>query len=89
MQETLLIRFHEIILMIYLFSIICYFVDFINKNYKTRTVGFYSLGIVWVLQTISLSIFFIHTKQVPLGSIFDVFFSNMDYYINFVDIEFD
>ncbi|PTE91572.1 cytochrome C assembly protein, partial [Staphylococcus epidermidis] len=75
MQETLLIRFHEIILMIYLFSIICYFVDFINKNYKTRTVGFYSLGIVWVLQTISLSIFFIHTKQVPLGSIFDVFFS--------------
>ena len=57
MQETLLIRFHEIILMIYLFSIICYFVDFINKNYKTRTVGFYSLGIVWVLQTISLSIF--------------------------------
>ncbi|MDU6447401.1 MAG: cytochrome C assembly protein, partial [Staphylococcus epidermidis] len=28
MQETLLIRFHEIILMIYLFSIICYFVDF-------------------------------------------------------------
>ena len=53
MQETLLIRFHEIILMIYLFSIICYFVDFINKNYKTRTVGFYSLGIVWVLQTIS------------------------------------
>ena len=73
MQETLLIRFHEIILMIYLFSIICYFVDFINKNYKTRTVGFYSLGIVWVLQTISLSIFFIHTKQVPLGSIFDVF----------------
>lgn len=58
MQETLLIRFHEIILMIYLFSIICYFVDFINKNYKTRTVGFYSLGIVWVLQTISLSIFF-------------------------------
>ena len=85
MQETLLIRFHEIILMIYLFSIICYFVDFINKNYKTRTVGFYSLGIVWVLQTISLSIFFIHTKQVPLG----FFLFNLDYYINFVDIEFD
>ncbi|MGF7193854.1 HemX protein [Staphylococcus pasteuri] len=35
----------------------------------------YTLGIVWVLQTISLSVFIIQTKHVPLGSLFDVFFS--------------
>ncbi|MBL7573390.1 cytochrome C assembly family protein [Staphylococcus saccharolyticus] len=75
MQETLFIRFNEVILIIYLLSIVCYLVDFINKTHKIRTLGVYSLGIVWILQTISLSIFIIQTKHLPLGSIFDVFFA--------------
>ena len=75
MQETLFIRFHEIILIIYILSIVFYFIDFISKSYKVRTLGVYSLGIVWVLQTISLSVFIIQTQKVPLNSIFDVFFT--------------
>ncbi|MBO1198470.1 cytochrome c biogenesis protein CcsA [Staphylococcus simiae] len=75
MQENLFIRFHEIILFIYLISIICYFFDFVQKSHKVRNLGIYLLGIVWVLQTISLSIFIIQMKHVPLGSISDVFFT--------------
>ncbi|MCC3680969.1 cytochrome C assembly protein, partial [Staphylococcus epidermidis] len=41
MQETLLIRFHEIILMIYRFSIIGYFVDLFNKNLRIEIVVFF------------------------------------------------
>ncbi|MGD3154886.1 inner membrane protein YpjD [Staphylococcus warneri] len=75
MQENLFIRFHEIILIIYLISIVCYFLDFVRKSHKIRVFGIYTLGIVWVLQTISLSVFIIQTKHAPLGSLFDVFFS--------------
>ncbi|RIM74737.1 cytochrome C assembly protein, partial [Staphylococcus arlettae] len=40
MQDALLIRFHELILRIYLISIACYFYDFFNKNFKIRNTGF-------------------------------------------------
>ena len=47
MQETLFIRFHEIILIVYLISILCYFIDFVRKSHKIRVLGIYALGIVW------------------------------------------
>ncbi|ASE36280.1 MULTISPECIES: cytochrome c biogenesis protein [Staphylococcus] len=75
MQDTLFIRFHELILLVYLISIACYFYDFLNKNYRIRNFGFITLGIVWVLQTISLSIYINMTRHVPLNNIFDVFFA--------------
>ncbi len=40
MQETLFIRFHEIILIIYLISILCYFIDFVKKSHKIRVSVF-------------------------------------------------
>ncbi|MCU5746074.1 cytochrome c biogenesis protein [Staphylococcus sp. SQ8-PEA] len=75
MQDTLFIRFHELILFVYLISIACYFYDFLNKNYRIRNLGFVTLGIVWILQTISLSIYINMTRHVPLNNIFDVFFA--------------
>ncbi|PHK50958.1 cytochrome c biogenesis protein CcsA [Staphylococcus edaphicus] len=75
MQELLFIRLNELILLIYLFSIACYFFDFVKKFYKIRRIGFVTLGIVWVLQTISLSFYVTATNQVPLGNVFDVFFA--------------
>ncbi|MBI5972697.1 cytochrome C assembly family protein [Staphylococcus caledonicus] len=74
MQETLFIRFHEIVLIIYLISILCYFIDFVKKSHKIRELGIYTLGIVWILQTISLSIYITSHNQIPLNSLFDVFF---------------
>lgn len=74
MQETLFIRFHEIILIIYLISILCYFIDFVKKSHKIRELGIYTLGIVWILQTISLSVYITSHNEIPLSSLFDVFF---------------
>ncbi|PTI80373.1 cytochrome C assembly protein [Staphylococcus succinus] len=75
MQEILFIRLNELILLIYLFSIACYFFDFVSKHYIVRKFGFVTLGIVWMLQTISLSFYINVTQQVPLGNIFDVLFA--------------
>ncbi|MGJ5711747.1 cytochrome c biogenesis protein CcsA [Staphylococcus auricularis] len=74
MQETLFFRFHELILFVYLISIFCYFYDFITKNHRIRQVGFITLGIVWVLQTISLSIYINMYRHALLGNVFDVLF---------------
>ena len=73
MQETLFIRFHEIILIIYLISILCYFIDFVKRVIKLE-LGIYTLGIVWILQTISLSVYITSHNEIPLSSLFDVFF---------------
>ncbi|ORO17413.1 cytochrome C assembly protein, partial [Staphylococcus aureus] len=43
MQENLFIRFNEIILLMYLISIICYFYDFVQKSHKIRSLGIYLL----------------------------------------------
>lgn len=75
MQEFLFIRLNELILLIYLLSIACYFFDFVRKNHRIKTIGFVTLGVVWMLQTISLSLYINVTKQIPLGNIFDVFFA--------------
>ncbi|AYU55435.1 cytochrome c biogenesis protein [Staphylococcus debuckii] len=74
MQDVFFVRFHEITLLIYLLSISCYFYDFFKKNHKIRMVGFYTLGIVWLCQTISLSLYINSIHAVPLGSVFDVFY---------------
>src|SRR5699024_11816523 len=75
MKEFSFIRLNELILLIYLFSIACYFYDFLKKHHRVKMIGFVSLGIVWMLQTISLSLYVNVTKQIPLGNIFDVFFA--------------
>ncbi|MHD0448375.1 cytochrome c biogenesis protein CcsA [Staphylococcus cohnii] len=75
MQEFSFIRLNELILLIYLFSIACYFYDFLKKHHRIKMIGFVSLGIVWMLQTVSLSLYVNVTKQIPLGNIFDVFFA--------------
>ena len=40
MQETLFIRLNELILVFYLISIACYFIDFVKKHYIVSKVGF-------------------------------------------------
>lgn len=74
MQDIFFVRFHEVTLLIYLLSISCYFYDFFKKNHKIRMLGFYTLGIVWLFQTISLSLYVNSVQSVPLGSVFDVFY---------------
>ena len=74
MQETLFIRFHEIILIVYLISILCYFIDFVRKSHKIRVLGIYALGIVWFYKQ-SLCLYITSHSDVLFNSIFDVFSS--------------
>lgn len=73
MQDAILIRFNEFILLLYIMSLSCYFIDFLSKHYMTKRLGYYLMGIVWVAQTISLLLGIVKTQHVPLGSIFEVF----------------
>ena len=57
MQDVISVRLHEIVLIIYMICLGCYFYDFIQKNSKVRKFGYYTLGIVWIFQTIFLCIY--------------------------------
>ncbi|MTV22366.1 cytochrome C assembly family protein [Staphylococcus delphini] len=74
MEEAFFIRFHEIILLIYLVSMVCLIIDVFQKNYRLQNIGFYALGIVWFCQTISLTMFIIWQKQLPLTSLIESFY---------------
>ncbi|RIN84961.1 cytochrome C assembly protein, partial [Mammaliicoccus sciuri] len=57
MQDVISVRLHEIVLIIYMICLGCYFYDFIQKNSKVRKFGYYTLGIVWIFQTIFLCMY--------------------------------
>ncbi|ARJ49966.1 cytochrome c biogenesis protein CcsA [Staphylococcus lutrae] len=74
MEEAFFIRFHEIILLGYLLSMGCLVIDVFQKNYRIQNIGFYALGIVWFCQTISLTMFVIWQKRLPLTSLIESFY---------------
>nr|WP_263313050.1 cytochrome c biogenesis protein [Mammaliicoccus sp. Marseille-Q6498] len=74
MQDIVSVRLHEIVLVIYMLCLGCYFYDFIQKNSKVRTFGYYALGIVWIFQTIFLVMYIITTKQFPVLTLFEGFY---------------
>ncbi|MBA8758827.1 cytochrome C assembly protein [Staphylococcus schleiferi subsp. coagulans] len=74
MEEAFFIRFHEIILLIYLVSMVCLIIDVFQKNYRVQNIGFYALGIVWFCQTVSLTMFITWQKQLPLTSLVESFY---------------
>ncbi|EJD8550459.1 cytochrome c biogenesis protein CcsA [Staphylococcus pseudintermedius] len=74
MEEAFFIRFHEVILLIYLVSMVGLIIDVFQKNYRLQNIGFYALGIVWFCQTISLTMFIIWQKQLPLTSLIESFY---------------
>ena len=74
MEEAFLIRFHEGIFIIYLISVICLTLDVLQKNSKFQNIGFYTLGLTWVLQTISLVLYIFWMGQLPLTSIIESFY---------------
>ncbi|MCS4485653.1 cytochrome c biogenesis protein [Staphylococcus americanisciuri] len=74
MIEDFLVRFHEAIALLYFICVICLTIDLVQKNYRLQNIGFYVLGIVWVLQTVSLTMYVIWRGQLPLTSIIESFY---------------
>ncbi|USK32798.1 cytochrome c biogenesis protein [Bacillus sp. F19] len=54
MPEMSLTRINELIIIIYAFSVLFFFIDFIHNNRKANKIAFGLLSIVWLLQTIFL-----------------------------------
>jgi HemX protein len=62
---------YEIIIFIYTFTIIAYFIDFIQKNRKVNKLAFWSLSLVWLLQTFFLFSEILSQNSFPILSIYD------------------
>ncbi|AVQ32960.1 cytochrome C assembly protein [Staphylococcus muscae] len=74
MVETFFVRFHEAVVLFYFLCVICLTLDLFQKNYRLQNIGFYLLGIVWVCQTISLTMYILWRGQLPLTSIVESFY---------------
>ncbi|PKR82815.1 cytochrome c biogenesis protein [Heyndrickxia camelliae] len=71
MFEIMMTRLHEGMIILYAVSILLYFIDFLQQNRKANQFAFWLLSIVWVLQTIFLFLYIIHTKRFPVLTIFE------------------
>lgn len=64
-------RLHELTVVIYAFSVLLYFFDFIHHNRKANRIAFWLLAFVWVLQTIFLTSYMIKTGRFPVLTVFE------------------
>ncbi|PFO03537.1 cytochrome C assembly protein [Bacillus sp. AFS076308] len=71
MFNTLLTRLHEFTVVLYAFSVLLYFFDFIHHNRKANRIAFWLLAFVWILQTVFLSLYMITTGRFPVLTIFE------------------
>ncbi|KOO46943.1 cytochrome C assembly family protein [Priestia koreensis] len=71
MIDISLTRVYELIIILYAFSVLLYFTDFLIHNRKVRTAAFWLLSIVWLLQTIFLLAKMIETGRFPILTIFE------------------
>lgn len=74
MNELLLMRMHEAILIIYMISIACYFFDFVQKSNKMKQIGYLILWIVLILQTCSIFLFRIIVGRMPFETLTEGFY---------------
>jgi HemX protein len=64
-------RLHELMILLYAVSILLYFIDFLHRNRKANSFAFWTLAIVWVLQTIFLFLYMFKTGRFPVLTIFE------------------
>ncbi|MGX6442950.1 cytochrome C assembly family protein [Neobacillus sp. K501] len=71
MLDVHMTRLHELTVVIYAFSVLLYFFDFIHHNRKANRIAFWLLAFVWVLQTIFLTSYMIKTGRFPVLTVFE------------------
>ncbi|MEK4028634.1 cytochrome c biogenesis protein CcsA [Pseudobacillus sp. FSL P4-0506] len=71
MFEQGMARLHELMVILYALSVMLYFIDFLNQNRKANKVAFWTLSIVWVLQTIFLFLYMFKTGRFPVLTLFE------------------
>ena len=71
MVDISMTRLHEITIVLYAISVLCYFVDFLHNNRKANRFAFWLLSIVWLLQTIFLFLYMMNAGRFPVLTIFE------------------
>lgn len=71
MIDMIMSRLHEIMVVLYAVSLVFYFIDFLNKDRLAHRSAFWTLSIVYVLQTIFLVMYIIEMKRFPVLSLFE------------------
>ncbi|NHM30499.1 cytochrome C assembly family protein [Neobacillus terrae] len=71
MYDIQMTRLHELTVVIYAFSVLLYFFDFIHHNRKANRIAFWLLAFVWVLQTVFLFFYMMKTGRFPVLTIFE------------------
>lgn len=71
MSDIFMTRLHELTVILYAFSVLLYFFDFIHHNRKANRIAFWFLAFVWILQTIFLFFYMVKTGRFPVLTIFE------------------
>jgi HemX protein len=71
MFDVFMTRLHELTVVLYAFSVLLYFFDFLHHNRKANRIAFWLLAFVWVLQTVFLVIYMLKTGRFPVLTIFE------------------
>jgi HemX protein len=64
-------RLHEFTVVLYAFSVLLYFFDFIHHNRRANQIAFWLLAFVWVLQTTFLCLYMVSTGRFPVLTLFE------------------
>ncbi|MEH7074849.1 cytochrome C assembly family protein [Neobacillus drentensis] len=71
MFNVFMTRLHELTVVLYAFSVLLYFFDFLHHNRKANRIAFWLLALVWILQTVFLGIYMFKTGRFPVLTIFE------------------
>lgn len=71
MSSLFITRLHEITVVLYAFSVLLYFFDFLHHNRKANRIAFWLLAFVWISQTTFLILYMIKTGRFPVLTIFE------------------
>lgn len=71
MNETLLARLYEFMVILYAISLCFYFFDYWKKNVKIRRIAFWLVSVVWVLQTLFIVVFIFKEQRFPILTLFE------------------
>ncbi|MCM3568374.1 cytochrome c biogenesis protein [Neobacillus mesonae] len=71
MLSVFMTRVHEVTVVLYAFSVLLYFFDFVYHNRRANRIAFWLLAFVWGLQTVFLILYMKETGRFPVLTIFE------------------
>lgn len=71
MTDLTMSRLHEWMVVLYAVSLVFYFIDYLNKDKFAHRIAFWILSVVYVMQTVFLTLYILETKRFPVLSLFE------------------